>query len=138
MVEIKFMGITQNVVSVIGRVIEPPKFMAYGEGECAILQMKTVNRNLDTNTNQWVDEACIIPVMITQQKQVQTVHDYVAEGRQLMIAAYIKTWDANGAPQMAIVAKTISLGDKPYSPDNEGSGDGGNTGSGGGSSLPPI
>lgn len=113
MVDIKFMGITRNEINIIGRVIEPPKFVPYGEGECAILKVKTVVRNL-SNSGQWVDETEIVPITVIQLKQVETVKSYVKEGRQLSINAYYKSWEKDGVPQHAVISKNIQLGDKPY------------------------
>ena len=135
--EVKFMGLSKNSLEIIGRVVEEPKFLPYGEGECAILQVKTITRNL-TSSGQWVDEPNVVPITITSAKQVQTVRDFVKPGRQVMLTAFVKAWEVGGVTQTANILTKLSLGDKPYEPENKPQEDtgGGSGGSGGG--LPPI
>ena len=133
--EVKFMGLSKNSLEIIGRVVEEPKFLPYGEGECAILQVKTITRNL-TSSGQWVDEPNVVPITITSAKQVQTAKDYIKVGRQVMLTAYVKAWDANGVTQTANILTKLSLGDKPYEPEDKPQGD--DMGNSGGGGLPPI
>ena len=130
--EVKFMGLSKNKLELIGRVVEEPSFLPYGEGECAILQVKTVSRNIGAN-GQWTDEVNVVPITVTAEKQVQTIKDYVKPGRQVMINAYIKTWTVDGAPQSANMMLSLSLGDKPYEPEDAKEPE-----TAGGSNLPPI
>ena len=130
--EVKFMGLSKDKLELIGRVVEEPAFLPYGEGECAILQVKTVRRNMGAN-GQWTDEVNVVPVTVISEKQVQTVKDYVKPGRQVMIDAYVKTWEVNGAAQSANMMLSLSLGDKPYEAEDAKVPE-----TGGGSNLPPI
>ena len=128
----KYVGITMNECTLMGRVVEQPTFVpAGGENEYAFINLLTIVREPDAN-GQFTDNEIIVPLLVTEASKVQVIKKYVEEERQLKVDAHYKAWNNDGVEGHAFIVDKIVLGDKPYVPKEDAAA------SVGGPSLPPV
>ena len=115
----KYIGLTKNHSTLIGRVTGDPQFVpAGGDNEYAFVNLLTVVREPDAN-GQFTDNEIVVPLLVTEASKVRVIKEYVTDGRQLEVEAHYKAWENDGQEGHAFIVDRIQLGDKPYKPKEE-------------------
>lgn len=115
----EFLGITQNECNFQGKVVGDPVIQ---NDNYAFMQIKTSISEVGAN-GQWADVIIQVPVMTMDPKKVDVIRKYVADGRELLLYTFYKSWVNDGQPQHAFMIKKMTLGRKKYIPqDSQASG----------------
>ena len=106
----EFLGITQNEMTLQGVVQGDP--VIYNDN-FAYLSLRTTISEQGPN-GQWVDTPVDVPVIATDTGKVNSISQYVKDGRRLLIYAYYKPWMNEGQAQHAFVIKKMVFGPKKW------------------------
>jgi hypothetical protein len=108
----EFLGVTQNECTFQGKVTGDPAI--HGDN-FAFINLRTQVSEQAPN-GQWVDTIMDIPIIAIEPNKVSIVKRYIADGRELLVYAYYKSWTQEGQAKHAFVAKKFVLGRKKYEP----------------------
>lgn len=117
MAERRFKGITINEASFQGEVVGDPVIVGTENNRCAFINLATYVREMNQN-QQWVDAEMTVPLLVLDQKKVESVEKYIKDGRILHVRAYYKAWqDQDGAEQHGMVVMNMQFGRARFDPD---------------------
>jgi len=117
----KILGLSVNRWAGLGRVMGNPEMT----GEWCRLYFKTVVP--ENNNGEWSEIECIVPLMTSNPKTINTLQQFVQDERQLYVEGYVKGWqEQNGTFNCGVIINSIKLGSKTmFDPDAQASQGGG-------------
>ena len=108
----EWIGITVNECLFQGIVTGDPQIVDGQNGKCAFINLKTIVSELAAN-GQWIDTTVLVPIVVMDQRKVDTVQKWVKDRRQLFVRTYYKAWkDDDGATRHGLMLTQMKLGSK--------------------------
>ena len=107
-----YIGMSFNECDFMGRVVGDPQFYPQGDSEIAMLNLVTLNREMDAN-GQWTENEITVPLVVLEPTKVKVVKDYVKDDSQIKVETYYKSWETDGQEGHGMIVTKIKLGSKP-------------------------
>jgi len=105
-------GFRENLVSIMGTVMNDPQYVQAEDGEWAFLTIRTIYLSVSQG-GQYNEIHVDVPVVVNAPHILKVVRNNIKAGRELYIKGYYRNWDSDGAQQHGIFATFTQLGRTP-------------------------